>query len=273
MIARIVAALVGLALLIPLLLWGGSLAVQILVPVVITICLMEYAAMAFPKGKGWAWLWLMCATGAGYGVVLYSDPAIGLIDAARIPGVFALVILAAFLAALFYPGAELSKASDRVGRLLMGCFWVGLLVFLPLLRVKDAGLTWVFLTLVISWSSDTGAYFSGRFFGRRKLYERISPKKTWEGFWGGIVACVLCVFIVNAVAAPGLTPVDCVVIGLVAGSLGVLGDLSESLLKRSFGVKDSGKIMPGHGGLLDRIDSVLFVCPSLFVDLWIVKGV
>jgi phosphatidate cytidylyltransferase len=84
---------------------------------------------------------------------------------------------------------------------------------------------------------------------------------------------VLCVFIVNAVAAPGLTPVDCVVIGLVAGSLGVLGDLSESLLKRSFGVKDSGKIMPGHGGLLDRIDSVLFVCPSLFVYLWIVKGV
>ena len=121
------------------------------------------------------------------------------------------------------------------------------------------------------------AYFAGRAFGRRKLYPLVSPKKTWEGFFGGLAGSVIGLLIVRLVGLSwqwtDLTPFDCVVLGVVLGSAAVAGDLSESLMKRAYGVKDSGWIMPGHGGLLDRIDSVLFVAPLLVGYLHLVKGV
>jgi len=118
-------------------------------------------------------------------------------------------------------------------------------------------------------SSDVGAYFAGRLLGRHKLYPRLSPKKTWEGLAGGVVAslCVSLLFWHLTSGVLGKLPldiVDAVVLGLVLPVVGVLGDLFESLLKRSSGMKDSGTLIPGMGGVLDVLDSLLFGAPVLY---------
>lgn len=125
--------------------------------------------------------------------------------------------------------------------------------------------------LFCAWLGDSGAYFVGTFLGKHKLCPEVSPKKTVEGFIGGIITVGICVFIealiFNQFFLDGrqIDYVTVVVIGMVASVFGVLGDLSASVIKREFGVKDFGSIMPGHGGVLDRFDSVLFVAPFIFL--------
>ncbi len=123
---------------------------------------------------------------------------------------------------------------------------------------------WVWLPLIATWSNDTCAYFAGRAFGRTKLYPKVSPKKTWEGAVGGAAGALLlpyAFFFALGTRAGTMTPIDVFAVGLGAAFLAPLGDLAESLLKRSFDTKDSGGIIPGHGGLLDRVDAVYFVAP------------
>jgi phosphatidate cytidylyltransferase len=122
---------------------------------------------------------------------------------------------------------------------------------------------------ILVWSNDTGAYLSGMSFGRHKLFERISPKKTWEGFFGGIViACAVAWFLSGWLGVVDKT--HWIVIALIVSVMGTFGDLVESMLKRSTGVKDSGTIMPGHGGFLDRFDSTIMSFPLvyLFISLF-----
>jgi phosphatidate cytidylyltransferase len=130
------------------------------------------------------------------------------------------------------------------------------------------GVAWVILAFVVTWGNDTFAYFTGHALGKHKLYERISPKKTWEGFVGGAVGSVVGA-LVTRLLLPSLgaeLPIGtAVVLGLGGAVLGPLGDLAESMVKRAAGVKDSGKIIPGHGGLLDRIDALLFVSPWVYL--------
>jgi phosphatidate cytidylyltransferase len=116
------------------------------------------------------------------------------------------------------------------------------------------------------WSNDTGAYLTGITIGKHPMFPRISPKKSWEGFTGGIILTVVVAFIISKyfVALP-LT--DWIAIAVIIGVFGVWGDLIESMLKRSLQVKDSGNILPGHGGILDRFDSVVFSAPLVFVYL------
>lgn len=122
---------------------------------------------------------------------------------------------------------------------------------------------WGILSIfVLVWCNDTFAYLTGRLIGKHKLFERISPKKTWEGFIGGVVFAVL-----GGVAMAYFLEwsyVKMITYGLVVGIIGTAGDLVESMLKRSVGVKDSGNILPGHGGILDRFDAVIFVVPVIF---------
>lgn len=120
--------------------------------------------------------------------------------------------------------------------------------------------------LFILWSSDTGAYFSGKYLGRNKLFERISPKKTWEGFFGGMILSLIVAYVVsNAYTAFDLATWLTVAVIIVV--TGVLGDLVESLFKRSIEIKDSGQLLPGHGGILDRFDSLYISAPFVFVYL------
>lgn len=136
------------------------------------------------------------------------------------------------------------------------------------------GLYYTLLIFACAWGADSGAYFAGRFFGKRKLSPKISPNKTIEGVYGGVASCILFVAGLTALyyayeRSIGVTVeihwLSLLLISLVGSLVGVLGDLTASVIKRQTGIKDFGSIMPGHGGVLDRFDSVLFVAPVLFV--------
>jgi phosphatidate cytidylyltransferase len=135
------------------------------------------------------------------------------------------------------------------------------LALLALMRVTlggRAGSGAVLLALGLGWFTDTTAYFAGRFLGRRKLYEAVSPKKTVEGAIGGLMGSVVWAVLGALTFARDVLPLaHAVPLALVGGALGIAGDLTESLLKRSTGIKDSGSLVPGHGGMLDRIDALL----------------
>ena len=146
-----------------------------------------------------------------------------------------------------------------------GLLYVPLLLgHLILVRDLPGGIKWVFLLLILVMSGDTGAYYVGSSFGRHKLYPLVSPNKSVEGAAGGLAGSFLGAFIARWTYFPELTTGDCILTALIIGPLGQTGDLFESLLKRSFGVKDSGAIIPGHGGILDRLDSILFAAPAIY---------
>jgi phosphatidate cytidylyltransferase len=140
---------------------------------------------------------------------------------------------------------------------------LGLSAPLNFLRL-DAGAAWIVFVLAITFLSDTGAYFAGRAFGRHRMAPYISPKKSWEGSVGGIVTSTLAgVMFVWLLGLP-ITLWSGGLLGAVGSIAGQAGDLAESLIKRQVDIKDSGKIIPGHGGILDRIDSLLFTAPVLY---------
>lgn len=181
------------------------------------------------------------------------------------------VFVAASVEALFT--ADREHAPTRTAHIITGCLYAGLgLGPIAALRVGPEGLQWVISALVITWANDTCAYFAGRLLGRHKLHPAVSPNKTWEGFAGGVVGSVGGMFIARAVAFPALTPTDCWALGLAGAVLGPLGDLCESLLKRAHGVKDSGTLIPGHGGLLDRVDALLFNAPAVYLYVMAIRG-
>ncbi len=147
--------------------------------------------------------------------------------------------------------------------------------FASLAALRIEGVEAVILTLLIPWMSDTGAYFSGMLFGKHKMAPVISPKKTWEGFFGGWVFSIGCAallaVIYNWIYYPTLHfyPGRYALIALVLAPLSVLGDLLASLIKRRCGIKDYGNIMPGHGGVMDRFDSVVLIAPLLYLLIWL----
>jgi len=140
--------------------------------------------------------------------------------------------------------------------------WIG--AYLVKLRNLPGGLWWFFLVLPIIWFTDSGAYLIGKNFGKHKLSPRLSPKKTWEGSIGGLLFTLLFAWLIFAVTKE-MNLQDWLYLSVIIAVTGTLGDLAESLLKRNAGVKDSGKIIPGHGGVLDRFDATLFAVPFVFL--------
>jgi phosphatidate cytidylyltransferase len=143
--------------------------------------------------------------------------------------------------------------------------------FFVLIREAGNGRDWVFFTVLTVWVTDTGAYFVGRAIGRHKLAPAISPGKTIEGSIGSLVAGFVCVFVLNEAFDLGLAIEHRVALGVLLPPIIGIGDLAESALKRSLAVKDSSSLVPGHGGILDRLDSLLFAAPLVFYYLkWVV---
>ena len=160
---------------------------------------------------------------------------------------------------------------------LAGMFYIGWFgAYFISLRNLPEGKWWILVVLPAVWFADTGAYFIGKRFGKHKLSPRLSPKKTWEGYLGGIVAGVLLTTLFAAIwrvgAGPNsaITPLRGALVGLVMSIFPTLGDLGESMIKRQMGVKDSGSLLPGHGGAFDRIDSWLWaVVMGYYMVLWL----
>jgi phosphatidate cytidylyltransferase len=162
---------------------------------------------------------------------------------------------------------DMSTVAMRFGYTIAGIVYCGFTFsFLALMR-RDAGKPGadiIILILGLAWVADTGAYFAGRFFGNSKLYPAVSPKKTWAGAVGGLAGSLLAAVLMKLFRMEYLTWLDVILIAVPGGMLGQMGDLAESMIKRSVGVKDSGALLPGHGGMLDRIDAVLFIAPYVY---------
>jgi phosphatidate cytidylyltransferase len=268
MIQRVLTALAALSLVLPLLFMGGLKGMSVIVAAALLLGLSEYAVMAFPGSSrtGFAVLSLMVLPSVA--VFFLAPPSwMAVTLALTVMGAMVFVMLAP-------PSQDLSMGLQHLGRYVLGATWIGLLLpFLMMLRMLDDGVWFVFFAMCIAWSSDTGAYIVGRQWGRTKLYPRISPNKTWEGALGGVFAAVLTCFAIRSLVLHSLVWQDCVVLGSVGACMGVLGDLTESMVKRAYDVKDSGSIMPGHGGVLDRVDALMFVAPTVYGYLVLVKGV
>jgi phosphatidate cytidylyltransferase len=181
-----------------------------------------------------------------------------------------LVTLLGFLSPLFRV-RDIADSGLQLMSLAAGPWYVGGLLTTASLLRRDFGPGWVLLVLSVAWLADTGGYFAGRRFGKAKLYPRVSPNKTWAGLYGAVIGSTTAGVVAALTYLPELRLVHGMLLGLLGGVIGQLGDLVESLLKRSVGVKDSGSIIPGHGGILDRIDAVLFVSPVTYLyALWFV---
>ncbi len=144
---------------------------------------------------------------------------------------------------------------------------ISLINFLPFLLGADAlaDFKWVVLGMfVLIWANDTFAYLTGRLLGRNKLYESVSPGKTWEGFFGGLIFAMVVAWLYSKFFTE-IETVHWIAMGAIMSIFGTIGDLVESKMKRLAGVKDSGKLMPGHGGILDRFDAFLFSIPFVFI--------
>lgn len=162
--------------------------------------------------------------------------------------------------ALTYPKSSLADANYNS---LAVIYSVILLSHLYLLRERPQGMEWTFLTIFLVWATDTGAYLIGRQFGRHLLAPQVSPKKTVEGSVGGLL-CSIAVAVAWWRLTGGTSLPTYIMLAIIIGISGQIGDLFESALKRSAGVKDSGKLIPGHGGILDRFDSLIFALPLVY---------
>ncbi len=169
-------------------------------------------------------------------------------------------------------GGDFGAALPDIGVTLFGASFVGVLFgYLLALRLlhdapkgDETGSDLVFLLFFVVWSSDMAAYYVGTSLGRRPLAPRVSPRKTIEGAIGGVAGAVVAAFVARAWFIRRLAVRDCLILGLALGGIGILGDLVESMLKRGAGVKDSASLVPGHGGVLDRVDSLLYAAPVLY---------
>jgi len=261
---RIAAGLTGLAVLIPVLVWGGWPGVDAVCAIAALVGLHEYGRMAFSE-HGLARRAVVMVGGAlCFGGLLYGGLAwVGALCVGALLGAFLVEMAVA---------RSLDGAADRVGRMFMGMAYIGLLLpWVALVRRLDQGVALIFLLLAATWLGDTGAFFSGKALGRHKMAPLLSPNKTWEGMLGGLLASMLGALAVGLIAGVDLPWYLLMALGGLVDIAGVLGDLAESLMKRTWGVKDSGSIMPGHGGILDRIDSVLFSAPVLYLALYLIE--
>lgn len=176
-------------------------------------------------------------------------------------------------ALLLSPGTAARRIKDTAITA-FGVIYVGLALSTVASTRVLAGGEWLVLFLaLVTWASDIGAYYAGTLWGKHLLAPTISPKKTVEGLLGGIGLAVAAALLAQVWFVPQLQPMDTVILGVVLTGAGLFGDLWESAIKRRVGVKDSGSILPGHGGMLDRIDSLLFTAPTFYYYVTWVCGI
>jgi phosphatidate cytidylyltransferase len=226
------------------------------------IALDEYLRMALPVTAEDRGGLLRLVTGL-LAVAVIVLPAV-LDPGSVLPPLLAGSAIAVGFATLGRP-KHLAEAGRHFAVCLSGLLYVPLLMsVLPLLK-KEGMPHWITLSLCIAFFSDTVAYAFGRLFGKHKLYPAVSPKKTWQGALGGVLGSLLATVGVGSLwLVPDLGLGHAVVLGVLANVCGQAGDLVESMLKRTHGVKDSSNLLPGHGGMLDRIDAMIYVAPVVY---------
>lgn len=260
---RLLTSAVAVPLLLVLMFKGPALGWALLIFAATAVAAQELYAMTAP-GDRVAQVFGILAT-LSVALIVYFATA----DARAILTLGVVLPLVELLVPLFRV-KDIANSGLRMMTLVAGPWYVGALLATTSLLRRDFGPGWVLLVLSIAWLADTGGYFAGRRFGRRKLYPAVSPNKTWAGLYGALAGGTLAGAVASIWYLPSLPLVHGLLLGLLGGGIGQLGDLVESLLKRSVGAKDSGCIIPGHGGILDRIDALLFVSPVTYLyAIWV----
>jgi len=230
--------------------------------VVALIALWEYYPIALsgnkPEGPPF-----IPALGVLVSLAVIGAAAAGSLE--LIPGFLLINLIGAAVLSMSHFGKN-PQILTMVSAQIQGLIYIPLsLATIVLLRNGSDGVAWVFFLLFIVFSGDVGAFYAGRFFGRRKLSPTISPGKTVEGAIGGLLTSIVVGFGFHLIFLPHLNPVAVLGLLICVNSAAQAGDLFESELKRAAGVKDSGSILPGHGGILDRIDALLFAAPVAWI--------
>lgn len=223
---------------------------------------LEFFKMTHPDDAVARWAGVLTCVAVSLAVYFGAD------DPRVLIGVLFGVPMLAILLPLWRLG-DIQTAGLRIAAGGFGPLWIGSMTLLPRFlversdRAEGAGL--IIFTLSITWLADTGGYFAGRFLGKHPLYPAVSPKKTVEGGLGALGGAVCGAIGSHFLVVPSLSLPHAIGIAVVGGAIGQMGDLGESLLKRSTGVKDSGAIVPGHGGILDRVDAVLLASTIVYL--------
>jgi len=264
-IKRIVSALALIPLLIILVLKGSYFHYSLLVVILAVLGLIEFFKMVDSKIDS-----KMKVMGILWGTLLAAGFYVA--NSQTIIAMLTFGFIAICLLRLSRVG-EISDVFQEIGYVFLGPLYVGLLLgHLSLLRSLVEGREWTILLFVTIWVGDIAAFYTGLSIGKNKLYPEMSPNKTIEGAIGGIVGSIIAVAAIKIWYIKQLTMVDVAVVSVGIAVMGQLGDLCESMFKRAAGVKDSGELIPGHGGILDRFDSVLFAAPFLYYYLIFIKG-
>ncbi|WP_096269857.1 phosphatidate cytidylyltransferase [Paucisalibacillus globulus] len=263
---RILTGVIAIILFLPFVIYG-DLPFTVVVYLLATIGLYELLKMhkitwySAPGLMAFILLWLLLYPAAINGNLPFTSNT-------------AQIILVFFLLLLAYTVLLKNKFTfDDVGFVLLAVLYVGMgfFYFIETRNGSEDGLAQVFFALLLIWSTDTGAYFTGRSFGKNKLWPEISPNKTIEGALGGIVVATIVGVVFHLIYQFPYSMVTIVIVSILVSIFGQIGDLVESAFKRHYNVKDSGNILPGHGGILDRFDSAIFVFPVLHLILQLVS--
>lgn len=249
-------ALVAIPFLLWMIYWGPVWFLNLFVLLVTFIGLREFAAMALRGVPGGTTM----ITIGGMTIAV----TIGLIQSGAAVSAGIAACLVCVLVGTLWTAREMQESVHNAGQILLGCLYAG--VFLPhfiwVRALPETGPGWVTLVLGCVMAGDAGGYFGGRTFGNRKLWPQVSPNKTVEGAASSFVCSVIVCAVFNAVTSPHLGFLESLLVGGIINILAQLGDLMESMLKRAYDANDSGWIFPGHGGVLDRTDSL--VLPIVF---------
>jgi len=254
---RIITAIIALIIFIPTIIYG-QIPFVALTFLIASIGLYEFirtsklSSFLLPSIVSVLFLWI---------ILLYSQD----LSFSFLTGKIESLFLVLMILLLSYTVLSKNKFSfANAGTMLLGTIYISISFYL-FITVREMGLQYLLFVLFIIWTTDTGAYFSGRFLGKRKLWPAISPNKTIEGAIGGFVLSIVVGLIFSMISSLDLPLGLLLLYAGVISITGQLGDLVASALKRHFAVKDFGHILPGHGGILDRFDSLLFVLPILYV--------
>lgn len=254
---RIITAIVALAIFLPIVLLGGipfTLAIYLIATVALyeILRMKQIRLLSIPGALALINLYIMLLPNQ------YENALIGWTGHEKITLVYVLVFMLLLYAVL----VKNTFTFDDAAFVFFGMMYIGI-GFYYLIETRLVELIFVVFALLIVWLTDSGAYFTGRKFGKKKLWPEISPNKTVEGFYGGVIVAVIGAFILNAIYPFADNWINLLLVTIAASIIGQFGDLAESAIKRHYHVKDSGTLLPGHGGMLDRFDSLLFVVPLL----------
>lgn len=253
----------GVALIILLLVFGGGIGAVLVASVLSIAMLYEFTSitLSLPDQKEKRFVILGCAWLLQ--VMNFWMP----VGQLELLCLFFLGMTAFFLfTAEKFNGEDLKQHYRELMSTIFGFVYLAFLpTYFVAIRTGGNGVHWILLFLFIVWANDIGAYFAGKKYGKKKLYEHISPKKTWEGAYGGLAASILVSIIYKALFFRQFSWFGALAVPTVLSIVSPVGDLAESFLKRAFDKKDSSSILPGHGGFLDRFDSVVFSLPVMYV--------